>query len=378
MNEFNKVIPNDPLDSKAFNGNVSSTVNSTGWEEEYYKNRREYLKLIDETMIQNPNGKIDFLEESICEHTDRDYSVAVANGTDALHMALIAIGIEPGDEVLVTNFSWLSSATCVSLVGATPVFCDIDISSYHMSLDSIKRMVSPKTKAIVYPHLFGNMSDTREILAFCEENEIVFVEDACQCIGSMYRNTKAGSIGDISTLSFNSNKNIAGIGGGGAVMTNNEEYAEKIRKLREYGKGEYIGFNSKLLLLEAKIIDHRLKSLDEWQFLRQKNAELYHNAFGDLPMHLQQDPNVDHNYTKYVVRFENKKMRDRIQRKTKTSIHYSMPISENKVYESLPHRKDKYPNSKLLSDTILTLPLTHQSYPVINAQIIKAIWEEFE
>jgi len=378
MNEFKKALPEDPLISKPFNGNVNSTVNSTGWEEEYYKNRVEYLKIIDDAMIQKQDDDISFLEESICDCTDRKHAAAVATGTDALHLSLIAIGIKSGDEVLVSNFSWLSSATCVSMVGAVPVFCDIDISSYHMSLDSIKRMVSPKTKAIVYPHLFGNMSDTSQILAFCKENDILFVEDACQSIGSMYKDTKAGSIGDISTLSFNANKNIAGIAGGGAVMTDNEEYADTIRKLRACGSGEMIGPNSRLQLLEAKIIDHRLKSLDEWQFIRQKNAELYHNALEALPLHVQNDPNVDHNYHKYVIRFEDKETRDRIQRITKTSIHYSKPISENVMYETLPHRKDKYPNSKLLSETILTLPLTHQSYYVINTQIVKAIWKEFE
>ncbi len=377
MNDFSKAIPEDPLNSKPFNGIVSSTVNSTGWEEEYYKNRREYLKIIDEAMIQKQDVDIGFLEESICEHTDRKHAIAVSNGTSALHMSLIAIGVEPGDEVLVTNFSWLSSATCVSMAGAIPVFCDIDLSSYHMSLDSIKRMVSAKTKAIVYPHLFGNMSDTSQILAFCKENDIIFVEDACQSIGSMYLDMKAGSIGDISTLSFNANKNIAGIAGGGAVMTDNEEYAMKIRKLRSHGNGEILGYNSKLQLLEAKIIDHRLKSLDKWQFFRQKSAEIYHNALEKLPICVQKDSNVDHNYHKYVVRFENKEMRDDIQRATKTSIHYSKPISENKMYEVLPHRKDKYPNSKLVSDTILTLPLTHQSYYVMDTQIIKEIWSFF-
>ena len=198
----------------------------TGWDREYLANKEAYLKIFDSAMQKEQEQNVEFLEKSLKEITGRKYAVACGNGTDALHFSLIGLGIKPGDEVLVTNFSWISSASCVSMVGATPVFCEINILNYHMDLDSIKRMYSPRVKAIVYPHLFGNMSETKEILDFCKEKEIAFIEDAAQSLGASLNDVKAGSIGDVSCLSFNANKVVAGIAGGGAVLTDDKNKAE--------------------------------------------------------------------------------------------------------------------------------------------------------
>ena len=188
------------------------------WHKDYLLNKEEYLELFDTTMQKEQETNVEFLEKSLIKLTGRNYAVVCSNGTDALHFSLISLGIKPGDEVITTNFSWISTASCISMVGATPVFCDIDISSYHLSLASIKNMYSNKTKAIVYPHLFGNMSETKDIIDFCKEKNIAFIEDAAQSIGASLNDVKAGSIGDISTLSFNANKVIAGISGGGRCI----------------------------------------------------------------------------------------------------------------------------------------------------------------
>ena len=134
------------------------------WHKDYILNKEEYQKLFDVTMQKEQETNVEFLEKSLTKLTGRNYAIACNNGTDALHFSLISLGIKPGDEVITTNFSWISTASCISMVGATPVFCDIDISSYHLSLDSIKNMYSDKTRAIVYPHLFGNMSETKHII----------------------------------------------------------------------------------------------------------------------------------------------------------------------------------------------------------------------
>ena len=155
------------------------------WHKDYLLNKEEYLKLFDTTMQKEQETNVEFLEKSLTKLTGRNYAVVCSNGTDALHFSLISLGIKPGDEVITTNFSWISTASCISMVGATPVFCDIDISSYHLSLDSIKNMYSDKTKAIVYPHLFGNMSETKHIIDFCKEKNIAFIEDAAQSIGAV-------------------------------------------------------------------------------------------------------------------------------------------------------------------------------------------------
>ena len=330
----------------------------TGWDREYLDNKEEYLKLFDSVMQKEQERNIEFLEKSLKELTGRKFAVACGSGTDALVFALLGLDLKPDDEVLVTNFSWISSASCVSLAGAIPVFCDVDLDTYHISFDSIKRMVSDKTKAIVYPFLFGSISDTTEIQAFCKENNITFIEDACQALGSSLHGKMAGSIGDISALSFNANKQIAGIAGGGCVLTDNKEQAVLFRKLRKHGEHEVLGYNSKMLGMNAEFIDFRLKMMIKWDFQRQVIAEQYDAILKALPVNIQQPADgLNHTYHKYVIRFENKEIRDTVKERLDASVHYSKPISENLMYDNITHRKDDCPNAKHISETILTLPM---------------------
>ena len=329
----------------------------TGWSREYLENKDEYLKLFDSVMQKEQEQNVEFLEKSLKEITGRKYAVACSNGTDALHFALISLGVKSGDEVLTTNFSWISTASCISMVGATPVFCEPNILTYHMDLDSIKRMYSEKTKAIVYPHLFGNMSDTKEILDFCKEKNIAFIEDAAQSLGSSLNDVRAGSIGDISTLSFNANKVIAGVAGGGAILTDDKDKAELFKKLRRHGNNEVLGYNSKMLLLNAEFINFRLKRMKEWQAKRQEIAKQYDNQLKDYVTIQSTTNGLNHNYHKYVIRLQNKEVRDKVKEKLGAKVHYDKPLSENVMYNSINHRKDKTFISKVICDTILTLPL---------------------
>lgn len=329
----------------------------TGWDREYLANKEEYLKLFDSAMQKEQEQNVEFLEKSLKEITGRKYAVACSNGTDALHFALISLGIKPGDEVLTTQFSWISTASCISMVGATPVFCEINILNYHIDLDSIKRMYTNKTKAIVYPHLFGNMSDTKEIIEFCKEKNIAFIEDAAQSLGASLNGIKAGSIGDISTLSFNANKVVAGIAGGGAVLTDDEDKAELFRKLRKHGNNEVLGYNSKMLLLNAEFINFRLKRMKEWQAKRQEIAKQYDEQLKDYVTIQPTTNGLNHNYHKYVIRLQNKEVRDRVKEKLGAKVHYDKPLSENVMYRDINHKKDKTFISKIVCDTILTLPI---------------------
>jgi len=328
-----------------------------GWDKEYLANKEEYLKLFDDIMQKEQDTNVEFLETSLKELTGRKYAIVCSSGTDALHFSLISLNIKPGDEVLTSNFSWISTASCISMVGATPVFCEIDLSSYHMTLESIKKMYSPKVKAIVYPHLFGNMSETKEIIDFCKEKNIAFVEDAAQSLGASLNEVKAGSIGDISTFSFNSNKVISGISGGGAVLTNDKDKADLIKKLRRHGNNEILGYNSKMLLFNARVIDFRLRKLKEWISKRQDIAKQYDKQLKDY-VDIQSTSNgLNHNYHKYVIRFQNKRIRDKIKEKINAKIHYDKPLSENVMYKNIDYRKEQTYNSKIVCDTILSLPL---------------------
>ena len=156
----------------------------TGWDRDYLEYERDYLDLFHSTMQKEQERNIEFLEKSLKELLGRKFAVACSSGTDALMFALISLNLKPDDEVLVTNFSWISSASCVSLAGATPVFCDVDLDTYHMYWESVEAMISDKTKAIVYPHLFGSMSDTTILRDICKDKGIVFIEDAAQALGS--------------------------------------------------------------------------------------------------------------------------------------------------------------------------------------------------
>ncbi len=331
------------------------------WDREYQENKQDYLEAFDRFMSQMNYENNEEFERSFAERVGRKHCVSVASATDALHFALLAHGVGAGDEVLVTDFSWISSSACASMVGATPVFCDIDLESYHISLDSIKRMYSDKVKAIIYPHLFGNMTDTTEIQQFCKDNNILFIEDAAQSLGSSLHGVRAGTIGDCSVYSFNSNKVIAGINGGGVVLTDDEEISRRVKVIRRHGKDKdfsMLGFNSRMYVLNAEIINLRLRHAERNQERRQQIAQKYNTAFGDLSIVTQQMSNgLNHNYHKYVVRFNDKETRKRVKTALNASIHYETPLSSNTMYDSLTSRRDACTASKTASNTVLSLPV---------------------
>lgn len=336
-------------------------INYDGWDREFKENRDEFLALFERFMSQIKYEDVGFFEDEFRQFTERKHVVAVSNATEALRFSLLALGIQMGDEVLVTDFSWISTSSCISMAGATPVFCDIDLGTYHISFDSIQRMVSTKTKALVYTHLFGNMTDCSRILEFCKERGIAFVEDAAQSLGSSLNGIRAGTIGDCSSFSFNSNKVIAGINGGGLFMTDDQALADKVRLLRAHGKSAdfgSLGFNSKMYTLNAEVILLRLKKWREYQDRRQKIGDIYDSTFKNYPVMLQDCPEgLVNNRHKYTLRFQDKDTRKRVKSALSASIHYEKPLSANSMYEKIEHRRDECVNSKTVADTILSLPI---------------------
>lgn len=327
-----------------------------GWDREYLENKESYYKLFDKIMQQDNEKNVEFLEKRVALLANREYGVAVNSATDALYFSLKSYNIGTGDEVLVSDFSWISSASCINMTGASPVFCDIDLESYHISFEEIKKKTTSKTKAIIYTHLFGNMVDVSHILEYCKNNNIIFIEDAAQSLGSSLNGIVAGSIGDISSFSFNNNKVIAGISGGGIVVTNNKDVANYVKKIRRHGKDkdfEMLGYNSKMFYFNAAVIDFRLDKLKEWQLRRQDIARRYNDEFIDLPINIQIATNgLNHNYHKYVVRFEDEISRNLAKEKLNASVHYDKTISENSLYKSVGCT-----NAKQVSRTVLSLPI---------------------
>ena len=330
-------------------------MNYEGWNQDYLENKELYLNLFNDAIQKDNERNVEFLEKKISKYIGRKHGIAINSATDALYYSLKCYNIGSGDEVLVSDFSWISSASCILMAGATPVFCDIDLNSYHISFDEIKKKTTNKTKAIVYTHLFGNMTETGDIEKYCKENNIIFIEDAAQSLGSKYKDRYAGSIGDISSFSFNHNKVISGISGGGMIFTDVDSTAEYLRKIRKHGKGkdyEMLGYNSKMFYMNAAYIEMRFDRIDELQSRRIQVANRYYEELKDLPVVTQvANNNLIHNYHKYVVRFESKEIRDEVRNKLNAKIHYDSPISKNSMFNLTPCI-----NAQKASDTVLSLP----------------------
>ena len=343
-------------------------MNYEGWDQDYLENKELYINLFDDAIQKDNEKNVEFLEKKISKYIGRKHGIAINSATDALYYSLKCHGIGLTDEVLVSDFSWISSASCIVMAGATPVFCDIDLDSYHMSFEEIKKKTTNKTKAIIYTHLFGNMTETKEIELFCKENDILFIEDAAQSLGSKYKDRYAGSIGDISSFSFNANKVISGISGGGMIFTDEDSIAEYLRKIRKHGKGkdyEMLGYNSKMFYMNAAFIEMRFDRMNDLQMRRIEIANRYHEELEDLPVVTQVANNdVIHNYHKYVVRFETKEIRDEVKNKLNAKVHYDSPISKNSMFNLTP-----CPNAQKVSDTILSLPC----HPYVTEEEISQI-----
>lgn len=353
-------------------------ISYEGWDRDYQQNKQDYEKIFDQVMSQDNHENCENLEHEFEKVFLGKHAISVASATDALKFSLLSYNIGPGDEVLVTDFSWISSASCISMVGATPVFCDIDLHSYHISLDSIKRMTTDKTKALIYTHLFGNMCETKNIEQYCKEHNIVFIEDAAQNIGSSFKGRLAGTLGDCSSFSFNTNKIVAGINGGGMFLTNNDEIANNVKKLRRHGKNkdfELLGYNSKMYLLNAEIIKYRLRNMEKYKRIKQNIAKRYNYEFENLPVHTQSCTNeVDHNFHKYTVRFKDKETRNKVKKNLNFSVHYETPLSDNSMYKNINYKRDNCINSYNLSNTILSLPIhpwLYESEIVLIMQTVK-------
>jgi dTDP-4-amino-4,6-dideoxygalactose transaminase len=339
-----------------------------GWERDYLENKDTYDALISKCILAGEQDvNTEFLDKEVAEIADRKYAVSCSNATDALVFALQAYNIGHEDEVIVPDFSWISTASVVNMVGATPVFCDINVDTHQMMLHNIKKLRTDKTKAVIYPCLFGAMfPEIFAVAQWCLAEDIIFIEDSAQALGVELNGRKAGSIGDISVYSFNDNKVIAGFNGGGAVMTDSKDIASTIRKLACYGRGvpfkdrdmKFLGRNSKMYLMNAHIISHRLKSREKWQKRRQEIAKVFDEFFADKPVVIQEFPEgLNHNYHKYVVRFLSNAMRDHMKHVCGTNIHYADPISHNSYYmKRKPGHMYLNAGAEHVADTIMTIP----------------------
>lgn len=295
-----------------------------------------------------------------------DYCVGVSNGLDALHLALKALEIGKGDEVILPSNTYIATALAVSYVGATSVLVEPDFTTYNIDTEKIEAAITSKTKAIMPVHLYGQACEMEPIMSIAKKHNLFVVEDNAQSHGASYKKKLTGSWGNINGTSFYPGKNLGALGDAGAVTTNNQELAIKVALLRNYGSqkkyyNEVIGFNMRLDECQAGFLSIKLKYLKEWTGQRQEIAGWYNNALknvDDLILPTVAE-NATHVYHVYLVRT---KHRDKLQKYLTdngigTLIHYPIPIHLQKAYQHLGFKKGDFPITEEIADTCLSLPI---------------------
>lgn len=309
--------------------------------------------------LQGP--EIEVFEKKISNFVGKKFAVAVGSCTDALFFSLKAGGINKGDEVIVTSYSYLASATCILRCGAKPVFVDVDENG-NMQIDQVLKKINRKTKAIIYVHLFGYFQNINELLKISKKNKILLIEDFAQALGASLNKKNAGSLGDISCTSFDPTKVLSAPGSGGIVLTNNKIIKNKIVKLRYHGKNksgdhDILGINSQLPSIVAASLLVKLKYFKNFQNKRIFIAKQYFKNFKDLNLSLPPlGKRSQHIYHKFVIRT---KQRNKLFKYLKnhgihTLIHYSKPLHKLKIFSEF---SSKLPVSEQLSKTSLSIPI---------------------
>lgn len=299
--------------------------------------------------------------------------IPCANGTDALQIALMALGLKPGDEVIVPTFTYVATAEVIGLLQLTPVMVDVDPATFNVTAEIIEKAITPKTKAIVPVHLFGQCADMEPIIALAKKHSLYVVEDNAQAIGADYTMSdgsvkKAGTIGHIGTTSFFPSKNLGCYGDGGAIMTNDDELAQQIRIIANHGQRkkyyhEVLGVNSRLDSLQAAILSIKLKHLDEYCAARQTVAAFYDKAFEAQPTVKTpvRQPNSTHVFHQYTLQIAPEKRDGLIQflaeKGIPSMIYYPVPLYKQEAFKTYWQSNKALPVTEMLCDAVISLPI---------------------
>ncbi|MDL2262590.1 DegT/DnrJ/EryC1/StrS family aminotransferase [Bacteroidales bacterium OttesenSCG-928-I21] len=318
-------------------------------------------------------GKVVDFQKNLEKYLNVKHVIPVGNGTDALQIALMALGLKPGDEVITPTFTFIATAEVVALLGLTPVVVDVDPDTFNISVDAVKKAITPKTKAIVPVHLFGQNAPMEELITLAKEHNLHIIEDACQSIGSEYafkngEKIQSGCMGDIGCTSFFPSKNLGCYGDGGAIFTNNDELAQKMRIIANHGMEtryyhDVVGVNSRLDSIQAAVLDVKLKYLDKYIAARQKAADYYDKAFADNP-HIvipARNPDSTHVFHQYTIKLKNidrTAFRQYLQEKEiPAMIYYPVPLHMQKAYRNERYKEGDFPVAEELCESVLSLPM---------------------
>ncbi|MFA4880062.1 MAG: DegT/DnrJ/EryC1/StrS family aminotransferase [Candidatus Doudnabacteria bacterium] len=311
--------------------------------------------------------EVEQFEEEFARYIGVKFAIGVASGTDALTLSLKVLGIGKDDEVITVANTAQATAAAISQINAKPVFVDIDPTFYTLNPDLLKKHITPKTRAIIPVHLYGQSCNLAPILKVAKKYKLAVIEDACQAHGAKYKGKKVGGFGITGCFSFYPTKNLGAYGDGGMIVTNQKKIAERLKMLRFYGRKErdiytMKGTNSRLDELQAAILRFKLKHLDSFNQQRMKHANLYSKLLRNVPqISLPQKPKYGyHIYHLYVIRCQNDRdgFKKHLESKgIQTLIHYPVPIHLQKAYKELEYKKGDLPITEECATTILSLPL---------------------
>lgn len=326
------------------------------------------------------------LEEEMCNFLDVKYAVALNSGTDALHLALRALDIGEGDEVISTAFTFVATSESIGIVGAKPVFVDIDSDTFNIDADKIEAAITPKTKAIIPVHLYGQPCDMDVICDIAKRHNLFVIEDACQAIGAEYKGRKVGSIGDIGCFSFYPTKNLGTMGDGGMLTTNSQYLKDRVIALRNHGGAvryhhDEIGVNSRLDEIQAAILRVKLPYINKWNQQRREHAAYYNELFSkcdliETPKELDGTYCVYHQYTiKVPSRDEVHKMLS--EAGIGAMIYYPIPLHLQKVHEKYNFKEGMLPNTERNTKMVLSLPMfaeiTREEQEIVAKTVIECV-----
>jgi len=343
------------------------------------------------TFINGPAVKR--FQENLEKYLDVKHVIPCGNGTDALQVALMALGLKPGDEVITTTFTFVATVEVIALLGLTPVLVDVEPDTFNMDLKALEKAITPKSKAIIPVHLFGQSSDMEVIMNLANKHNLFVVEDACQSIGADFiysdgRKQKTGTIGHIGCTSFFPSKNLGCYGDGGALFTNDDALAEKLRVIVNHGmKVRYyhdeIGVNSRLDSIQAVVLDAKLKHLDTYNANRKKAADFYSNAFAkcDKLTIPATGKNTTHTWHQYTLQLCESINRDELiqhlaDKGIPAMIYYPVPLHQQKAYLDPRYKDGDFPVAEKLSKTVLNLPMHSELTDEQLAHITTAVLEK--
>ena len=318
-------------------------------------------------------------EKDFAGYIGAEHCVGFNSGTSALHVAMLLLGVGPGDEVITTPYTFVATSWAISYVGAKPVYADIDDATFNLDPKLIERAITPRTKAVMPVHLYGHPFNLDPILAICKKHKLPLVEDAAQAHGAKYKGKTVGVFGDISCFSFYPGKNLGACGEGGALLTNNSTFAARARALREHGSTiryyhDEVGYNYRMEGIQGAVLGVKLKHLDKWISERRRVAKRYTELLAGTPLQLPREAAGDGNaWHLYAVRHPR---RDELKKHLETNgigcaLHYPVPLHLQKCYAHLGHKPGDFPVAEKAARECLSLPI----YPELTDTQIQRIAE---